>query len=189
MERAQISAGFTAHAQRGAGQDGELGAGVEAVNVFGGIGFGETELLRFFQRVGKRNSGAFDSGQDVIAGAVENAAELDEFVSGEAFLKAGDDGDASGNRSSECDVSVVLAGQADEIGALPGDELFVGGDHRLAGLQRAAHPVAGGIDAADEFDDDVGIGRENVLRNLPSSGRFARPNPPACASLRDCRCG
>ena len=102
--------GFTEHAQSGAGQDGELGAGVEAVNVFGGIGFGETKLLRFFQRVGKRNSRAFDSRQDVVAGAVENAAELDEFVSGEAFLEAGDDGDASGNRGAECDVSVVLRG-------------------------------------------------------------------------------
>ena len=110
-----MSARIHRNAQCGAGQDGELGAGVEAVNVFRGVGFGESEFLRFLQGVGKRNSGAFDSGQDVIAGAVENAAELDEFVSGETFLQAGDDGDASGNRGSECDVRVVLRARGESV--------------------------------------------------------------------------
>src|ERR1700690_795801 len=151
-------------AQSSAGENSEFSPRVEAVNIFGRISFRKTELLRFLQRVCKRNSGAFNSRQDVIAGAVENAAELDQFVARETFLQAGDHRDTSRNRRAECNVCAVLASEADEFGAVARNELLVGGDDRLSGLQCAAYPIASGIEATDQFDDDVSVGRENALK-------------------------
>jgi hypothetical protein len=46
---------------------------------------------------------------------------------------------------------------------MPGDELFVCGDHRLTRRQRFPDPLAGRFKAADEFDDDMRIGRKNII--------------------------
>ena len=46
------------------------------------------------------------------------------------------------------------------------DQLLVGGDDGFAGGKRAANPVFGGMQAADQFDDDVGAGRENIVDAL-----------------------
>ena len=39
-----------------------------------------------------------------------------------------------------------------------GQQLLVGGDDRLAGLERVEDQLAGRLDAADDLDDDVDVG-------------------------------
>src|SRR5205814_9503310 len=75
---------------------------------------------------------------------------------------------ASGNRGAECNVLPILGCQADQFGPRARDELLVGGDNRLAPLERPSDPIARRIQAADQFDNDVGIGREHFVN-------FVRP--------------
>ena len=43
------------------------------------------------------------------------------------------------------------------------DDLLVRRDDGLAGEQRGANPVGGRLDAADRFDDDVGVALEHIV--------------------------
>ena len=58
------------------------------------------------------------------------------------------------------------AGEAVELDAMFGDELLIAGDGGFAGLEGAANPGAGGFEAADQLDDDIDIGAENLVEVL-----------------------
>ena len=58
---------------------------------------------------------------------------------------------------------LVLRGEPEQLAALVGHELLVGRDHRLAGGNGLPKPAARGIEAADDFDDDVHIGAEDIV--------------------------
>jgi len=72
--------------QSHAAQNRDLGASVVTVNIFGGIRFRKTELLGFRKSFGERNSCALNALKNLIAGSVENPAQLNQFVSGQTFL-------------------------------------------------------------------------------------------------------
>ena len=57
------------------GQKGAFGAGVEAVEVGAGVGFGIAEALGFGENGFEGGAVAFDFGEDVVAGSVEDAVE------------------------------------------------------------------------------------------------------------------
>src|ERR1700676_300465 len=76
-------------------EDGELGARVQAVDVFRRIGLGEAKLLRLTQSGGEGNAGALDLTKNVVAGAVENAADLEEFIARQSLMQSGNHGDAA----------------------------------------------------------------------------------------------
>ena len=64
------------------------------------------------------------------------------------------------------------AGEIDQLRPVMRHELLVRGDDRFAGEQRAANPVVGGPQPADELDDDVDVSSENFLRRIgPAHGR------------------
>ena len=123
-------------AQADAGENDQLGAGVVAIHIVGGVGFGKAGLLRPGEGFGKRDAFALQLGEDVVAGAVEDAADLVETIAGEAFLQGVDDGNAAGDRGPEGKSSAVLAGQGRELRTVLGDELFVGSDDGFTGSQR-----------------------------------------------------
>ena len=54
----------------------ELVRGVEAADVESGIGLGIAERLRFLQHIGEAPPLVGHLGEDVVAGAVENAEDL-----------------------------------------------------------------------------------------------------------------
>jgi hypothetical protein len=96
--------------QAGASENRELRSWVESIDIFRRVGFGEAEPLRFRQSFSEGNARALDSRQDVIAGPVEDAAELDQFIAGETFLEPSDDGNATRHGRTEGDVLIVFAG-------------------------------------------------------------------------------
>ncbi len=77
MERHVTCFGPEFKIQSNSRQDHQLGARVQTIDVIGGIGFRESCALRFTESFGKRGTGLLDPGQDVVAGSVENAANLD----------------------------------------------------------------------------------------------------------------
>ena len=137
-----------------AGEDAELGAGVEAVDVGGGIGFGVTELLGVGEDGGVVGA-SLHAGEDVVAGAVDDAAEAGDLVAAEALKHAGDDGDSAGDGCSVDELDVVLGGEFGEAGAAIGDELLVGCDDGFAGGDGLAEPRFGWVEAAHQLDDDI----------------------------------
>jgi len=98
-------------------------------------------------------------GQDVIAGAIEDAVDARDAVAGEPLAQSLHDRDGGGCRGFEIERDAVLFGQHRELHALLGEQRLVGGDHRLAGgergFNRGARRIAG---AADQFDEDVDAG-------------------------------
>src|ERR1700676_3301241 len=73
-------------------EDGELGARVQAVDVFRRVGLSEAKLLSLTQSRGEGNAGALDLAENVVAGAVENAADLEEFIAGQSLMQSGNHG-------------------------------------------------------------------------------------------------
>ena len=57
----------------------------------------------------------------------------------------------------------IFRARSSSSGPVFGNQQLVGGDDGFARAQRLAHPFAGGLEAADQLDDDVHVGREHVV--------------------------
>ena len=192
------SAAVIADAERDAGDDGGLGAGVVALDVGGGIGLGEPERLGLGQRVGVRGARLRHPGEDVVGGAVDDAHHPGDALPHQRLAERPDDRDAARDGGLEEQVDPGALGGLEELGAVLGEQLLVAGDDRLAGLEGGEDEVAGGLDAADELDDEVDVGivddragvvGEPVARRARWAGAW-RGRAPRCGSPRGAgRCG
>ena len=146
-------------AEREAGQDRKLLRGVVAIDVERRIGLGIAEPLRVLQAFGKRQAFLLHPGQDVIAGAVEDAVDAVDGGAGQPLAQRLDDGDRSAHRRLVIQRAAVLLGGLRQPHAVLGDQRLVGGDHRLAGFQRGLdrrqRRIAG---TAHQFDEAVDAG-------------------------------
>src|SRR4051812_19071749 len=79
--------GSHALSEREGAEDRELRTRIETVDVGGRIGLGITGSLCFGQDRVKRSTARFNFRQDVIAGAVENAVERGDAISGDSFAQ------------------------------------------------------------------------------------------------------
>ena len=143
-------------------EDGELVGGIDAVDIKAGVGLGVAQRLRLGEHRLELTAGVAHAGEDVVAGAVEDAEHLATLVADQALAQGLDDRDAAGNGR--------LVGKRDAVGfrggcqchAVMGDQCLVGGDHVAARRQRPlAHGSRRSLRAADQLDDDVGIGFGN----------------------------
>ena len=168
-------AGDDARAERDRRDDRGLGRGVEALDVGGGVGLGEAEPLRLGERVGERRAGVGHAGEDVVGGAVDDAHHPADAVAGQRLAQRPDERDATAHRRLEEDVDAGALGGLEQLAAVGGDELLVGGDDRLAAHQRLDDEPAGGLDPADDLDDDVDVGivddRAGVVGEAPARQR------------------
>ena len=80
-----------------------------------------------------------------------------------ALFEAGNHGNSAGHGGAVFQVAALGRGQPLQFDAVIGDELLVGGDDALAGFERAAHPGAGGIEAAGQFHNHVHIGGKHGI--------------------------
>ena len=112
-------------------------AGVEAADVRGRIGLGVAQPLGLGQHLGEGAAGGLHLGQDVVAGAVEDA--------GDAHRPRRRPWPRAASSPPACRPSPpprtaaatpVGLGQGGQLGAVLGDQRLVGGDHRLAEPQR-----------------------------------------------------
>ena len=163
-------------AQAGLGEDDQLGAGIESLNIIAGIGLRESAFLSLLQGCVKTGAVGFHLGEDEIAGSVEDALDFIEAVAGQAFLNGDDGRDAAGDGGAEFDALAHLASQFSKIRAALGDQELVGGDDGFAGPQGTANPVAGRLEAADELNDDVGVGGEQIVDVFCPADTIAGPS-------------
>src|SRR5664279_2812637 len=157
-----------ASAKSHAGEDAELVAGVLTVDVEGGIGFGVSGLLGLAQGFVEVDAAVLHLREDVVGGAVEDAVEGAQAVSGGGFLDDAQDGNASGDAGFESDGQIVRDSEGEEFVSVLGEELFVGGDDRLAVLEGSAKKLERVFDSPHGFDDDVNVGGREEF--LPSGG-------------------
>src|ERR1700682_4677909 len=101
--------------QSDAREDGELGARVQAVDIFRRIGLGEAKLLRLPKSGGEGNGGALDLAENVVAGAVEKPAYLKEFTPGQAFMQPGNPGHAARHGGAKLDLLIHPPRQGDQL--------------------------------------------------------------------------
>ncbi len=150
-------------------EDAEFGARVEAVDVGGGVSLGVAELLR----VGK-DSGVLGAGlhaaENVVAGAVDDAAETRDLVTAEALQHAGDDRHSTGDCSAVDKMDAMLLSQFSQRSSTVSNKLLVRCDDGLAGRDRLAQPALNWIEAAHQLDDDVYVGLEDYVDVLRPHG-------------------
>ena len=158
-----------------AGQQGELVRGVEAADVEGRIGFRVTLRLRFLQDVGEGALLALHLGQDVIAGAVQDAVDALDLVGAERLAQGLDDRDAAGDGRFEVEGDAVLLGALRKIEAVLGEQRLVGGDDVLAGIERRLDGGFGDAAvAAHQLDEDVDRGVLGEHNRIGEELRFLR---------------
>src|SRR3979411_3207320 len=93
-----------------AGKNCKLLRGVVAVDVERRISLGITKALRVLQAFGERQSFLLHPGQDVIAGAVEDAVDAIDVGTGETFAQGFDDWDCRADSRLEIQRAAMLLG-------------------------------------------------------------------------------
>ena len=136
------------------GQNADLAAGIVALDVGGRILLGVAVDLRLTQRVLEGDAVVDHLGQDVVGGAVEDAADLVELVGSEALEHRADDRDAAADGRLEHVVDAMFLGDLEQLVSLRRDELFVGGADALAGLEAALGELIGCAHAAHDLGND-----------------------------------
>ena len=82
-------------------------------------------------------------GEDVVGRAVDDAHHPADALAGERLAQRPDERDAAGDRRLEEQVDAGAVGRLEQLGADVGEQLLVGGDDRLAGLQRVERSARG----------------------------------------------
>ena len=162
-------------AEADAGEDRQLGRGVVPVDVVGRVRLGVSEALRLRQRVRERQARALHAGQDVVAGAVQDALDPPQAVARHALPEPPEDGNPPRHRGLEQQVAAPPVRLAQQRGAGVGDDLLVGGHDGLAGGQRPFDPAPGGVVSADQLDDDVHRAVDEGLERIGPD--HLRPRP------------
>ncbi len=152
--------------------------GIEAADVEGRIGLGIAEPLRFLQAIGEGQPLLMHAGEDVIAGAVEDAVNPADPAAAQSLAQRLDDGNAAGNRRLEIKCRAVLLRQLGKRDAVPGEQSLVGGHDRTShgerGLDRAFRRIAL---PAHQFDKDIDVGiagQRQRIGDLAHAGQVER---------------
>ncbi len=139
-------------------QDRELVRGVDAVDVEARIGLGIAQPLRLAEHVGEIAALGLHRGQDIIAGAVEDAVDAPDRVGRRALAQPLDHRDAARDRGLIFERDARRLGLARQTDAVMRDHRLVGGDEVALRRDRAARQrQRGAVGAADQLDDDVDI--------------------------------
>ena len=79
-------------------------------------------------------------------------------------MQGADDGNAATHAGFKQKVDMLFGGDGQQLGALGGNQLLVGSDHRLAGLQAGLYKVIGRVQAAHHFHHhrNFGVTKDDV---------------------------
>ena len=105
---------------------------------------------------------------------MDDAGQPLDAVGGEAFAQRLDDGDAARHRRLERDHHAPGLRRGEDLVAVLGDQMLVGGDHVLAVGNRLHHQLARGFQAADQLDHDVDIGVVDHVEGIGRQRQVAR---------------
>src|SRR4029077_20400417 len=123
-------------------QDAELVARVLSIDVECGVRLGEARLLSFCQRFIKFDAPAFHLCEDVVGGAVQNAVHGTQTIARRGFMDNTQNGNTPSDTGFEPDGEVASGRQREEFVAVFGQQILVGGDHRLTLLESRAYELA-----------------------------------------------
>ncbi len=146
-----------------AGQDGQLVGGIVPVDVVGGVRLGVAKVLGLGQTSIEIQAISTHASEDVVSGAVDDGADAGYLVGGEIALKGRDDGDGGAHAGLIEDVHAVLGGQGQQLRAVLGHDLLVGGHHIAAMGERVCDELVSGVLAAQQLDDDVHVAGKGLL--------------------------
>ena len=146
--------------------------GVESIDVERRIGLGVTETLGVLQDFLESEVLAFHAGEDVVAGAVQDAEDAVDAVAHEAFAQALDDRDAARYACFVEDRAAARFRRVEDLAYVVRQQRLVRRDDRLALFERTQDELAGNGRAADQLDHDValrdhgrGIARQHAGRD------------------------
>ena len=171
-------------AKRKRGQDRELMRRVETADVEGGIGFRVAELLRLAEALREGQTPRFHSGQDVVAGAVQDAIDALDGIAGQSLAQGFDDRNAARDRRLEGKRDALFLGERGEPHAVLGEQRLVGGDEGFAraesGFRRRKR---GALLAPDQFDEKIDAGRPCQSHAIVEPGEAGEIDPPLLLPL------
>ena len=144
--------------ERDRGEDRKLVRGIGAFDVEGRVGLGKAPGLGFGQHVGKIATGVLHGREDEVAGPVEDPVDPLDLVRGGAFAQPLDHRNPARHCRLELQRDLLLLGLGGEFEPVMGDHRLVGGDQRLAGLDRGARTgQRRAVRSADHLDHHVDI--------------------------------
>ena len=161
-------------------EDSNLVSGVVAVDVERRFSFGVAQALSIGQDIRELGPLELHPGEDVVAGAIDDAGDARDPVSGEGFPERLDDGNAPGDGGFVVEVRLVLRSQSEEFWAVGREESLVGGDHRLAQFEGCTDHLACCCHSAHQFDHELDLGIMDHLAPVAGQhrggyGESARP--------------
>jgi len=137
------------------GEDRHLGGGVLAGHVLGGVGLGVAQPLRLGQRLVVARPRARHLAEDVVGGAVDDSMDALDVGGGERLRHHADRRHHARHGALEAQLHAAAAGRVEDLLAVLGEQLLVGGHHVAAGVERPQHVLARGVDPAHELHDQV----------------------------------
>ena len=160
-------------AERQRRQQRQLRSRIKTVDIRARIRFRVSQALRFGQHRREVRTVAFDLGEDVVAGAVQDAVQRLHAIPGDAFPQHGVDRNSAGDTGLHRQVDFGRDGPIPNVGALQRHQFLVSRDNALAVGDGAFNDLARGAGAADEFSHhvDVGMGHHLPPVGGPQRGR------------------
>ena len=136
-------------------ENANLVRGIVAVNVQVRRRLGVALLLRVGEHGVEIRALQFHPGEDVIAGAVDDAVQRFDAVADKTFAQRFDYGNTAANAGFVIKIGAVFFGRGKQLLAVRGQQRLVGRDDRFAELERGENHRPGDARAADQFGDDV----------------------------------
>ena len=177
--------GVDARAEGERGENGELVSGVETADVECRVGLGIAELLRLGEAGLERQPLGLHSGEDVIAGAVQNSANPTHRVAGEPLAQRLDDGNAAADGRLEGERGTLDFGQPRQLHAMRGEHRLVGGDDGQPALEGRRDGLIGrAVGAADQFDKEIDLAFLGEFDRIGEKVDLVRPEPAVAIRAR-----
>ena len=129
--------------ERDGGDDGSLGPGVEALDVGGGVALGVSEALGLAESLGVAGAPLGHLGEDVVGGAVDDAHDPLHRLGRQRLPQGPDERDGPGHCCFEQQIHARIVGRREQLGAVVGQQLLVGGHDRLACRDGVCSPACG----------------------------------------------
>ncbi len=159
-------------------EDRHLRRGVAPVDVVGRVGLGVAEPLRLGQRLLEGQPAPRHLAEDEVGGAVDDPVDAVDARARKRLLEHAHDGHHARDRRLEAQLHAGLAGAREQLVAVLGEQLLVGGDDVPPGAHRLEHVAAGRLDPADQLDDQVRASR------ISSKSPLERVSTPATSGRR-----
>ena len=138
--------------------------GVDTLYIGGGVSLCIAQSLCLGQRVSIAKTQTGHRVEDVVAGAVHNAAYLFDGLHTASTLQLGQPADAAANCSGATEAYALFLSQGDQLIIEAGNQSLVGGDDVLAGLNSGTDKLVSGVQTTHSFHHSVdGIIVQHIL--------------------------